>query len=354
MENKIFELLKYIESNGYEAFIVGGYVRDRILGKKTTDIDICTSAKPEELKEIIPNLKYKNFYCSYLKINDFDIEITTYRKDENYDGRKPQLISYAKDLKEDLFRRDFTINTICLNSSGQYIDLFNGIADLNNKIIKSVGNSDIKIKEDNLRILRAIRLASILNFKLSDELEQSITKNSKLVSNLSSYRIKSEFDKILNNNNFKYGIMLLKKFNIDKYLNIEFLNDINYCNNLIGMYSQININRNDFFKSSELKKINILKKYINNKIDVYSMYDLGKDNINLLEQITCKSLMDDYEKLPIKNEKELKISYKDIQYLLKAKNIKFSDVKKDIIKQILNNVLVNENKFILDYINNKY
>lgn len=353
MENIIFDILTQIKKCGFDAFIVGGYVRDKLLNRNTYDIDICTSAKYEDLKQIFPNIKYKNFYCSSLKIDKLNIEITTYRKESNYDGRKPLKIEYANSLSEDLQRRDFTINAICMDEDGNYIDLINGINDLNNKLIKSIGNTDKKINEDILRILRAIRFATILDFKLDEDLENAIMKYASNIKNLSTYRIRLELDKILNSENFEYGIKLIKRFNLDKYLNIKF-NNINFCNNLIGMYSQIDVNIDNFFTKDELKKINKLKKYLDNHINVYDLYELGLENIKILSQIKNINLEDDYNKLVIKSDYELDIRFNDIKDILDEKKLKFSDIKGDIIKEILYGNLVNKKDEIIKFITNKY
>ena len=176
MKEEIREILSLINNNGYEAYIIGGYVRDKLLGINSLDIDICTSAKYDALKKILPALKYIGLFSSTLNINNLNIQITTYRIEKDYNGRKPLHIEYTPFFEEDIKRRDFTINSIAMDKDGKLFDLYNGISDLNNCIIKTVGNSDMKIKEDHLRILRAIRFATLLNFTFDDNLDNSIKK----------------------------------------------------------------------------------------------------------------------------------------------------------------------------------
>lgn len=351
---KVFSLLKYIEKNGYEAFIVGGYVRDLLLGKFTNDIDICTSARYDELVKILPALKYKDFFSSSLIIDSLNIDITTYRVEDNYDGRKPLNIKYTDKLTEDLYRRDFTINTILLDKDGNYIDLLNGINDLNKCLIKTVYDSYKSITDDNLRILRAIRFATTLNFELDDNLKKAIMENAHLVQNLSIYRVRSELDKILKSSNFNYGINLIKYFHLDKYLNISFFKKINYCDNLIGLYAQMNINIDNFFTKNELKRINILKENLNKNLDQYDLYKLGYENVLIIDQVLSKNLIKTYNRLPIKSSKELSISFDDIKDIINKKNVPFEKIKSKIIEEIVYGNIKNVKDDIVSFIVTKY
>ena len=143
MKEKAFEVLKIFEANGYKAYIVGGFVRDYLIGRKTLDIDICTDATPKEIIEMFDCVKISDF--SYGSVNiiykKVKFDVTTFRKDIKYeDNRKPIKIKYISDLKHDLLRRDFTINTLCMDSSGKVLDILNVREDLDNKIIKTVSN----------------------------------------------------------------------------------------------------------------------------------------------------------------------------------------------------------------------
>ena len=168
MFDKAIEVLKIIEKKGFKAYIVGGYVRDIYLSLNASDIDIATSATPKDLvkifkKNIIIDEKYGS---TKLKYKNTCFDITTFRRDIKYkDNRKPTEIEYVDTIGEDLNRRDFTINTMCMDKDGNIIDVLNAKKDINNKIIKCVGNANEKLSEDALRILRAVRFATILNFE---------------------------------------------------------------------------------------------------------------------------------------------------------------------------------------------
>jgi len=218
MYKDALEILNIINDLGYESYIIGGYPRDLYLGIENPDIDMCTNAKFEDLKdtfEIISN----NFGSMTLIYKDYKYEITTYRKEYEYEkNRFPKKIEFVNTLEEDLKRRDFVINTLCIDKDGNYIDLLGSKKDLDNKIIRCVGNSDLKISEDILRSLRAIRFATILNFEIDETLKQSIKKYNYLLDNLSDKRKKEELDKIMNSNNKEYGLFLIKDLELEKYL----------------------------------------------------------------------------------------------------------------------------------------
>ncbi len=190
------KILKEIESTGYSAYIVGGYVRDSIIGYKNDDIDITTSAKPETIKNMYEVVEdNSNFGSLKIKKDNFIFEITTFRKDIYESTRFPK-IEYTDSLYEDLKRRDFTINTICIDSDEAIIDLMGGIEDIEKRLIRCVKNADTSLKEDPLRILRAIRFMGYLDFNLDKKLEESIINNKDLVKTLSNKRINSELSKM--------------------------------------------------------------------------------------------------------------------------------------------------------------
>ena len=259
MKRIIKNILKTLENNGYEAYLVGGFIRDKILHIKSYDIDICTNAKPEDLEKIF-NIKVNDYGSLSFKLNKYSIDITTFRKELKYEKRKPTKIEYVDTLEEDVKRRDFTINAICMNSDGKIIDLVNGLNDIHNKTIRMIGNISSKLKEDPLRMLRAIRLATILDFKIEDKLLKSIKDNNKLVLTLSPFRKRCELDKILSSKNFKKGLELLKDTGILELLNISYDN-IKYTKNILGMYAQLNIGCDlEFTKEEKRNIININEK----------------------------------------------------------------------------------------------
>jgi len=359
MDKIIKNVLKELESNGFEAYIVGGYVRDYLLGIKSLDIDICTNALPKDLHKIFPVNNNSNNYGGFnLNIKNYNIDITTYRRELKYDNRKPTEIEYINTLEEDILRRDFTINSICLDKDEKIIDLVNGIEDLNNCVIKMLGNIKERLKEDPLRILRGIRFATILDFKLDEELYNEIKNNSELVSSLSTTRIKEELSKILMHKNFLKGLRLLKELGILKYLEIDFNEDIVYVSDICGMWSQLKFNKNySFTKQENINIINIRqiieRGIINNEV----LYKYGLYNSLVAGEILSinKNIINKmYNKLPIKSEKDLEISNEEIINILNIEPSKrIKEIKQKLINEILNNNLKNRNCDLRKYIINE-
>ena len=359
MNLEIKTVLNKLEESGYEAYIVGGYVRDKLLGIESTDVDICTNALPKDIKKIFNITSDSSTYGVHKIITDnYNFDITTYRQDLTYKNRRPVKINYIDNLIEDLKRRDFTINTICMNSNGDIIDLLNGLNDFNNKIIKMVGDTDLKIKEDPLRILRALRFSIILNFKLDNELKKYINKNIKLINTLSYTRKKEELDKILVSKNVIQGIKILKKMNVLKYLDIKY-NHITYVDDICGMYAQLDINDNYPFTKMEMDNINTIRniikgKKINKEIIFYNGLYLSQVAGKILG-IKEDKITKMYNNLTIKDKNELAISGEEIISILNINpsNV-INNIYKDLINKVLNDKLKNEkDELICFIINNK-
>ncbi|NLJ66965.1 MAG: HD domain-containing protein [Clostridiales bacterium] len=193
--------LDRLDRAGYEAYIVGGCVRDSLLGETPTDWDLATSASPERIKEVFNGYNQIDTGIRHgtitVILDDMPIEITTYRVDGKYsDGRRPDEVHFTGDIVEDLARRDFTINA-CAMTESEVIDPFGGKDDLRHGIIRSVGDPKERFKEDALRILRGIRFASVLGFKVEEETKKAILDCRELIRNVSMERITMEFSKIL-------------------------------------------------------------------------------------------------------------------------------------------------------------
>ena len=204
---EVENVLNILHENGFEAYVVGGCVRDSIMGKIPSDWDVATSAKPDQIllcfnnrKTIETGLKHGTVT---VVINKMQIEITTYRIDGEYsDNRRPDEVLFTDKIKLDLRRRDFTINALAYNKSG-IIDLFGGLDDINNKFIKCVGAAGERFNEDGLRILRALRFASVLNFDIEENTSSSIFRNKALLNNISMERINIEFSKLIMGSNYR-------------------------------------------------------------------------------------------------------------------------------------------------------
>lgn len=195
-------IIDILNKNNFEAFIVGGCVRDSIIGLTPHDWDICTNAKPEEIKKCF---EFFNTFDSGIKHGTISIvidsevyEVTTYRIDGTYsDNRRPDSVTFTSDIAKDLARRDFTINAMAYNEQCGLIDPYSGRNDLLDKIIRCVGNPDFRFNEDALRIIRALRFASVYDFEIENETSKSICKNADLLKNIAVERISLEFNKLL-------------------------------------------------------------------------------------------------------------------------------------------------------------
>lgn len=208
-------LLKKINSLGYEAYIVGGFPRNKYLNINSDDIDICTNAKSNFFIDNFNVIKDNSRFGSVtIEYNNYKYEITTYRKDIYKGDRFPNII-FVDTLLEDLLRRDFTINTLCIDLNNNYVDLINARKDIDLKIIKTINDADISLKEDPLRIVRAIRFSINLDFKIDEDLKKSIVNNKNLINDISNNRLEIELNKI--NKNDKY-YKLIEELDLTKYL----------------------------------------------------------------------------------------------------------------------------------------
>ncbi|MBE6046897.1 MAG: CCA tRNA nucleotidyltransferase [Clostridium sp.] len=206
-------------NNGYEAFMVGGCIRDSLLKKVPMDYDIATSAPPEITQKLFKKSIPTGIEHGTITvlINKNSYEVTTYRVEGKYsNNRKPDSVTFISNIKDDLARRDFTINAFAYNDRKGLLDYFSGNTDLNNKIIKCVGNPDKRFKEDSLRMLRAIRFSAQLNFNIDETTFSAIKSNSKSIQNISNERIRVELSKILLSNNAFSGLLKLENANLLK------------------------------------------------------------------------------------------------------------------------------------------
>ena len=355
MNKVIKKILETIENNGFEAYLVGGFVRDYLLGIKSLDVDICTNALPKDLHQMFPLNNNSNNYGGFnLKINGYNIDITTYRLELKYNKRKPVEITYINDLKKDVLRRDFTINAICMDKNEKVIDLLGGIDDLNNHLIKIIGNTEVKIKEDPLRILRAIRFASTRNFLIDSSLDKVIRENYELVKTLSDIRIKTELTKILLHKNFLKGLELLKEYQILALLGISY-DDITYVNDICGMWAQLNITKYFAFTKQEIRNIiNIRQIVKNGVIDNHTLYKFGLYNCLVAADILNKDkkqINEMYKKIPLKNEGDLALKTEELLTLLQIKPSKeVKALKEEIIALILDEKIENTKEDIIKYL----
>jgi tRNA nucleotidyltransferase (CCA-adding enzyme) len=229
LPKRVRYIIDSLEAAGYEAYAVGGCVRDSILGKAPSDWDICTIALPEECKKVFAGHKILETGIRHgtitLILEHIPYEITTYRTENGYsDRRRPDSVNFVKSLSEDLKRRDFTVNAMAYNSRRGLVDEFCGCEDLEKKVIRCVGNPDERFAEDALRIMRAIRFAAALGFELDSDTDKAVQSQKMLLKSIAAERINTEFTKTLISGNpellYKYkeviSVFLDEAQNIDR------------------------------------------------------------------------------------------------------------------------------------------
>lgn len=302
-------ILKELNRNGYEGYIVGGCVRDYLMGNEPHDYDITTSALPDEVKKVFPHTVDTGIQHGTVTvvIDKVGYEITTYRIDGEYkDNRHPEEVIFTDKLSGDLSRRDFTVNAIAYNPLKGYVDLFNGREDIEKKIIRGVGVPAKRFQEDALRMMRAVRFSAQLDFSIEDITLKALKENSDLIKNISIERIREEFFKLLlSNHNERLDILLnsgMTEYFLPEILNrkydymkINFLSRdivvrLSYILSHIESKSVNKIMKRLKTDNKTASAVTNIVKYVNYKInDSYSMRKLinlvGENTLKLIEVI---------------------------------------------------------------------
>ncbi len=224
--NEVTSVSEKLRSEGFEAYMVGGCVRDVLLGRTPKDWDITTNAKPEDIQRIFPDNYYSNEFGTVGVKRETDneqlkiIEVTPYRTETGYsDKRRPDQVEFGDSLEEDLARRDFTINAIAFDESkGQLIDPYKGQKDIELKVLRTVGNPEERFEEDGLRLMRAVRLVAELNFALDADTAAAIQRTGKNLQHISKERIRDEFIRILNSDQPMMALALAQQLGILTYI----------------------------------------------------------------------------------------------------------------------------------------
>lgn len=321
-----FIINKFYEKD-YEAFMVGGCVRDSLLNKNPKDYDITTSAKPEKTlclfeKTIPTGIKHGTIT---VVLNNNNYEVTTYRTEGKYiDNRHPSSVDFVTDIKEDLSRRDFTINALAYNNNIGLVDYFNGVYDLNNKIIKSVGDPNIRFQEDALRMLRAIRFSCQLDFKIEENTFKAIKLNSKLIKNISKERIRDELCKILISENPAKGFELLSESGLLEIILPE-------INSLIN-FSPLSIKHNKNVFSHTLKVLNNTENNLYLRLAAL-FHDVGKLNTLTLES-------DGIYRFPLHNIEGAKLSENILR------DLRFDNITIKYVSKLIEHHLVPNPKYL--------
>lgn len=353
------EIINILYEHGYNSYIVGGYVRDSLLNIKSSDVDITTSAKPKEIKEIFPDciIKSDSYGAVIVNYKNHRFDVTTMREEmEYFDSRHPSSVVYVDDLKKDILRRDFTINALCIDKDGRLIDLINGKDDLDKRVIKTIIDSNKSFSDDALRILRAIRFASLLNFDLSKETKEAIIYNKHLLKKLSSSRKKAELDKIFGSKKAHEGIKLIKELNLANELDLTCLDRVKDYSDIIGIWAMINTSAYEFSTSEKdlIKKVNTV--YEMDNLDDLVLYHYGC-YVNVLAGINKglkkKDIIAKYDKLPIKRKDEINIRANEIcEVLNKEPGAFISEIYSALEDKIVLKELENDNSKIKEFIKN--
>lgn len=325
-------VLNELEKKGYEAYLVGGFVRDLILGRDTHDIDCATNALPDEIESVFSNFKQSQIGKDHgtigVKINQDWIEITTYRfDDETKDHRRPKSVTFAPSLKEDVFRRDFTINALAINQKGEIIDYVNGQEDIQLRIIRCVGNPELRFYEDALRILRGIRFACQLNFEIESNTLEAMHKQSYLLNALAVERIYQEFKLMLESNSIYPYISrtkdILSVF-IPEILDLDpsLLIQLDQCDTWLKRFSLFFINKDEETIRIRTNHLKMPKKLIRDCVDFYYCYNHAYND----QEIDIKRMMQVYPNSIMLEAMELKKliepdHYSEMSYQLLLKMI---------------------------------
>lgn len=310
-------IIEELEKNGFEGFVVGGCVRDTIMGRKPNDWDIATNARPEEVMDIFDKTIPTGVQHGTVTVlvDKIPYELTTYRIDGEYvDMRHPENVEFSKNIVDDLSRRDFTINAMAYNNSRGLVDEFGGIDDIEKKVIKCVGNPDKRFNEDALRMIRAIRFSAKLGFEIEENTYQSILKNASNIKCISIERINKELEETIKYDSERLG--LLNSIGISEWLfgveleeeNLsmaekadDFLEEYNLYNKeeeeLKNALKRMFVTRN--IGNEKLKETLRKLRYSRRDIDITSkLYGVSK--INNYSYIADKDVSDDEKKVLIK------------------------------------------------------
>lgn len=349
------KIINILNDHGFLAYIVGGYVRDKLLNIYTEDIDITTNALPQDLINIF-NTKSSTsvLYLSTVVIfEDYEFEVTTFRSDVLYKDHRHPITQVANNLSDDLIRRDFTINALVLDINEKIIDLYGGLLDINNKLVKTIGDPYKRFDEDVLRILRGIYLTSKLGFDIESNTLKGMAYNAKYLTLLSIDRITEELSKIISYDNYKKALLYLQETSSSKYIGID---------KAIAkiLKSDLKPTIDDIYSLSIYYKDNFNYVLPKNKLCLYdnaiSLIDKNLRDYKVLyyndiESLILSSRLQSYiynknikeseiinlkNNLPIKNRKDLKIDIKDI---VKIKNKEPGPWINDLLTKIENNIL---------------
>ena len=365
------DILKIFNQKGYEAYFVGGCVRDYLLGEDFSDIDITTNALPDEVKKVFRKSIDTGIQHGTVTIlvNGDSYEVTTFRTEEDYTNhRSPEKVEFVSNLREDLDRRDFTINAMALDYNGKLFDYHNGDQDLNSKIIRTVNNPNERFYEDALRMLRAFRFSSKLGFEIENNTLNAIKRNAELIKFVSIERIVNEFKKLLAGKGNLRSLELLIDSKLNSY--IPFFDEVDAVQNFSSysfcqsLYILAKLNNISFEKLRDLKlsnkEIKKIKEYerinlefIDNTPLELILYKYDKDDIHFI--IGYFGYYDkkkiDIINLPISSFNDIAITSTEIISIIdKSPGPWIKDITKKLEEAILLNKIDNTEKNIVDFL----
>lgn len=350
-----FEILRVLEMHGFKAYIVGGYVRDHLLSIESSDVDITTSARPKDVLKLFPDGREVGLGCVNFKNATENIDITTFRREFSYLKRHPSNIEYIGDLEEDLKRRDFTINAICMDKDTNILDPFGGVKDLKDRTIKMVGDVDTKLSEDPLRMLRAVRFSIIYDFTIDEEIVRFIEKNKSAIKNLSFARKREELDKILSSKRALEGLCMIRELGLLQVLSIDYDESFKRTENILGCWAQLDFNEAYPFSRIERKKIEEVRKIVEEShIMPYTLLECDIESVKTAGEIlniSCADIEKMRRSMRFSDKRDLAVDGNAIKKLVGDEHIKeIDDIKKDLINQILSGNLPNSVEHLEEYI----
>ncbi|WP_042457789.1 CCA tRNA nucleotidyltransferase [Neobacillus dielmonensis] len=383
-------VLKILEDAGFQAYFVGGSVRDYLLGKQISDVDIATSATPDEVKTLFKKTIDIGIEHGTVLVlhNQNSYEITTFRTEGEYqDYRRPKEVAFIRSLTEDLKRRDFTMNAIAMDLNGNLIDPFGGQNDIHNKLIQTVGLAKERFHEDALRMLRAVRFASQLSFQIDTETLMALSNLNQLLSKIAVERKRAEFEKLLMGKNRKNALKILVDANLHLFLpGLEkYKKDIMkvievpcerlsrkemWC--LLLYYIEVNdADAEPFLREwrlplKDIKDIRDCLYFTRQRLEqnwsIYQLYIAGYDTIQSAEKLTLvingiqkmdsvEQWLDVYKRLPIKTRSDLDVTGSDlIEWSGKTGGPWLKQVLLQIEKAVLEGNVANEKQKIKEWL----
>lgn len=365
------DILKIFNKNGYEAYFVGGCVRDYLLGEEFSDIDITTNALPEEVKKIFRKSIDTGIQHGTVTIlvNGEGYEVTTFRTEDEYiNHRLPEKVEFVSNLREDLDRRDFTINAMALDSNGVLFDYHNGEKDLSSGVIRTVNNPNDRFYEDALRMLRAFRFSSKLGFEIEYDTLEAIKRNAELIKFVSIERIVNEFKKLLSGKGNLRSLELLLDSKLNTYIpfleEIETIQDFSkysFCQSLY-ILAKINDISLDILKELKLsnKEVKLIKEYDKIKEDFINnipleliLYKYNFEDVVFIAEYFSYNNRNTIEncKLTINSFDEVDITSQEIISTIGEKPGPWiKSIVSELEHEILLNRLDNNRKDILDFL----